>query len=318
MRLFVFGQFPNKMPYQLLRYLLVGGLIFFGWHANLAAQPAAKNAFKQMDQFFRSTYSLAREQTLKNAGPIIHVQSEDLTLLYKGEMVASATPTQGYRTLTTVSHITLSIFLLLEPYGEGAISEDRLNRLQQLRNLAETVQSKLTSRLSENLELAGAQHQVIGESLSLIKKIVAEKKWAERDLDAFLDTVKPQILQNVKLAAKFRIDHFHHQIEIWKQKISTEDWSRLHVVVSGAAMPRKNNIAVQYFSKLLGVRGEGAKIIYAESVFQQKRAMEILGTSLLDAQIGKGYFSDPWRMHRDLLGNAAAVYLDGLSLSLPE
>ena len=83
-------------------------------------------------------------------------------------------------------------------------------------------------------------------------------------------------------------------------------------------MPRTNNLAVQYFSKLLGVKGEGIKITYAESVFQQKRAMQILGTSLLDAQIGEGYFGDPWRMHRDLLGNAAAVYLDGISLSLPE
>ena len=83
-------------------------------------------------------------------------------------------------------------------------------------------------------------------------------------------------------------------------------------------MPRKNNLAVQYFSKLLGVRGEGEKIIYAESIFQPTRAIQILGTSLLDAQIGEGYFGDPWRMHRDLLGNAAAVYLDGITLSLPE
>lgn len=163
-----------------------------------------------------------------------------------------------------------------------------------------------------------SQQRVISKTLSLLKKIIVQKAWSAKDLDEFLDDVKPQILQNIKLAAKFRIDHFHRQIVIWNQNISKEDWDRLHVIVSGPAMPRKNNLAVQYFSKLLGVRGEGEKIIYAESVFQPTRAMQILGTNLLDGQIGEGYFGDPWRMHRDLLGNAAAVYLDGVSLSLPE
>ena len=59
------------------------------------------------------------------------------------------------------------------------------------------------------------------------------------------------------------------------------------------------------------------KIIYAESIFSDKKALQLLGTSLLDTQISNGYFSDPWRMHRDLLGNAAAVYLDQLWLDRP-
>ena len=317
MTLVVLGGFAAKIPHRLL-WSPVACLLFFGCHGNSAAEPVEPDAFRQMDLFFRSTYNRARAHTLQDAGPIIFAQSEDLTLFYKGESVKSPPPPPVYRTLTTVSHITLTIFLLLDPYGEGPVSEDRIDSLQQLRKLAETVQGKLGERLTDDPKLVESQQRVIGKTLSLIKKIVAEKRWSANDLGDFLESVKPQILQNVKLAAKFRIDHFHRQIAVWKQQMSAEDWGRLHVVVSGAAMPRKNNLAVQYFSKLLGVKGEGAKITYAESVFQQKRAMQILGTSLLDAQIGEGYFGDPWRMHRDLLGNAAAVYLDGVSLSLPE
>ena len=43
--------------------------------------------------------------------------------------------------------------------------------------------------------------------------------------------------------------------------------------------------------------------------------IDLDGPDLISGAIGAGYFSDPWRMHRDLLGNAAAVYLDGLILT---
>ena len=317
MILFVLLEFATKRRHlTFISFVLF--LPSFEGHGSVYAEPVKLDAFGQMDQFFRSTYNRAREQTLRDTGPIIFAQGEDLTLFYDGKSVKSGPPHSGYRTLTTVSHITLTIFLLLEPYGEGPLSQTRIDSLQTLQKIAKTVQSELSKRLTEDMDLVESQQQVIGKTLSLINKIIDEKAWTAEDLNDFLDSVRPQILQNVKLAAKFRIDHFHRQIVVWKQKISAEDWGRLHIVVSGPAMPRKNNLAVQYFSKLLGVRGEGEKIIYAESIFQPTRAMQILGTSLLDAQIGEGYFGDPWRMHRDLLGNAAAVYLDGITLSLPE
>ena len=317
MILFALIEFATKIRNSAFMSL-AAFLTFFGGHENLPAEPVASDAFRQMDKFFRSTYVQARDQTLRDTGPVIFVQSEDLILFYDGKPIKSAPPLSDYRTLTTVSHLTLTIFLLLEPYGEGPLSESRIDSLKTLQNLTKSMQSELSERLAENPDMVESQKRVIAKTLSLIKQIIAQKSWSTKDLDDFLDDVKPQILQNIKLAAKFRIDHFHRQIVIWKQNISTEDWDRLHVIVSGPAMPRKNNLAVQYFSKLLGVRGEGEKIIYAESVFQPTRAMQILGTNLLDGQIGEGYFGDPWRMHRDLLGNAAAVYLDGVSLSLPE
>ncbi|MEC8337328.1 MAG: hypothetical protein VXZ84_04225 [Planctomycetota bacterium] len=317
MILFALIEFATKLRNSAFMSL-AAFLTFFGGHENLSAEPVAPDAFPQMDKFFRSTYVQARDQTLRDTGPVIFVQSEDLILFYDGKSIKSAPPLSDYRTLTTVSHLTLTIFLLLEPYGEGPLSESRIDSLKTLQNLTKSMQSELSKRMAENPDMVESQKRVIAKTLSLIKQIIAQKSWSTKDLDDFLDDVKPQILQNIKLAAKFRIDHFHRQIVIWKQNISTEDWDRLHVIVSGPAMPRKNNLAVQYFSKLLGVRGEGEKIIYAESVFQPTRARQILGTNLLDAQIGEGYFGDPWRMHRDLLGNAAAVYLDGVSLSLPE
>ena len=269
--------------------------------------------FKQIDQLFRATYDRARTHVLEASEPIIIARGEDLILLRDGKTLHSVDPPGGYRALTTVSHITLTIFLLLEPYKEGDISEERIERLRQLGDLALEAKASLGQRLDP--ALIKGQELLIDASRVFIQKAVDHRRWTSQELASFLQTVRPQILKNVQQAAKFRIDHFHRQMMDWKKIMTEEEWKRLRIVVSGAAMPRKNNLAVQYFSKLFGVRGEGLKITYAESIFSDRRTLQILGTNLLDAQIGAGYFSDPWRMHRDLLGNAAAVYLDGLILT---
>lgn len=282
------------------------------------AAPVKTDPFVSIDALFRSTYADARQHILKDTGPIIIASGEDLTLLQSGKELKSASPPSGYRALTTVSHITLTVFLLLEPYGEGVVSPDRLKKFRQLSRFAQTAKNSITDRLADDLQLATNQKIIIDISQDFIQKILTEKKWIAIDLSSFLEKVKPLILNNVTHAAKFRIDHFHEQITAWKKQMPPKEWDRLHVIISGPVMPRKNNLAVQYFSKLFGVRGEGLKITYAESVFQQKKLLQIFGTNLLDTQIGRGYFADPWRMHRDLLGNAAAVYLDGVTLSFPE
>ena len=204
---------------------------------------------------------------------------------------------------------------MLEPYGEGAIAEERIEKLEQLSRLALAAKPAVAESLAFDPSLAEGQQNLIDASRRFIKKIVGKRDWISKELSSFLQTVKPQILTNVQRAARFRIDHLHTQMVSWKKTMGEEEWKSLHVVVLGAAMPRKNNLAVQYFSKLFGVRGEGLKITYAESIFSDQLALQILGTNLLDTQIGEGYFADPWRMHCDLLGNAAAVYLDGLTLS---
>lgn len=291
-------------------FLVLGNTSSNGW-----AEKGALTPLKQIDVLFRGTYNQTRSDVLKDAGPIILASGEDLTLLYGGEKIKGVAPPAGYRALTTVSHITLTIFLLLEPYGEGDIAEDRLEKLEQLSRLALAAKPTVAESLAFDPSLAEGQQNLIDTCRRFIEKIVGKRDWISKELSSFLQTVKPQILTNVQRAAKFRIDHFHTQMVSWKKTMGEEEWKRMHVVVLGAAMPRKNNLAVQYFSKLFGVRGEGLKITYAESIFSDQRALQILGTNLLDTQIGEGYFADPWRMHHDLLGNAAAVYLDGLTLS---
>jgi hypothetical protein len=54
---------------------------------------------------------------------------------------------------------------------------------------------------------------------------------------------------------------------------------------------------------------EGRRIVVAESLWEEPKAMDLYGTHLLDGSIGQAFFGDPMRMHRDLLADAAKDYL---------
>jgi hypothetical protein len=98
--------------------------------------------------------------------------------------------------------------------------------------------------------------------------------------------------------------------------MTPEEKQHLRVVVGASHMPRTGNLAMQYFSVILGEPYEGRyqvegdnrdnsfRLIYGENIFDEESALRLLGTHLIDADIGTYFFNDSQRMHRDLLADA--------------
>jgi hypothetical protein len=98
-------------------------------------------------------------------------------------------------------------------------------------------------------------------------------------------------------------------MQAFKKEWTTEEWNRFCVVIQGAAMPRKESLATQYFAKLLGQPGEGRRIVYAESLYEEHKALNLLGTVEFDGGLSISFFNDPDRMYRDLLADATREIL---------
>jgi len=105
----------------------------------------------------------------------------------------------------------------------------------------------------------------------------------------------------------------HTQVTAWRKEMSAGDWAKLRVLVIGPHMPREGLVVMQYFSKLLNEPQEGRRIVYAEGLWEEPRALDLVGTHLLDGAVSEAFFGDYWRMHRDLLADAAKDYLDRLA-----
>ena len=120
----------------------------------------------------------------------------------------------------------------------------------------------------------------------------------------------PLLLANVEDATALEMRALYATTADWKKQLTPAEWKALHVVMIGPHMPRDGECSIQFFERLLGEPVEGKRIIYAEALWAEKDALNLLGTHFVDEAAGEAFFGDPMRMHRDLLADAAKAYLD--------
>jgi hypothetical protein len=272
---------------------------------------AAPDPLAAVNDTFRAAYRRAREEALSRTGPVILVEGDDLVLKFGLERSKVTYVPKEYHALKAVAHIPLTIHVLLDSVTGQPLDETRLHDLRVFRDQVLATLPVMESTFPDEKQRQ-RQKQIVRESRGLLDSVLKNGKISEQALTAFRDRVRPLIDSSVAEAAKVQLDALNAAVKAWKGKLTEDEWKQLTVVVMGSQMPRKDNAAVLYFARLLGEPGEGRRIIYAEALWDEQKALDLLGTHRLDARIGEAFFKDPTRMSRDLLGPAARAYLDEL------
>ncbi len=266
--------------------------------------PAALTA---LNDAFRAAYADARSRVLKSSGPTLIVNGDNFALLHDGRRVEANVGTPIYDPVKTIAHIPLAVYVTLTP-GDGAVDDDRLKTLAGLREL---IPPAATSLDALNLSAASLarQRRIVAASLAFLDDVAAQRTFARSSLVAFTRGMAPLVMENVTEATRAQLDAIHARVSAWRRGMSPREWDQLHVLIIGPHMPRENLVVTQYFLRLLHEPGEGRRVVYAESLWQEPQALDLLGTHLLDGSVGEAFFGDYMRMHRDLLGDAASQYL---------
>jgi hypothetical protein len=267
-------------------------------------QPAALTA---LNNAFRAAYADAKARVLASSGPTLIVNGDTFTLLRDGRRVEANTGTAIYDPVKTIAHIPLAIYVTLTP-GDGALDEARLKTLAGLRELIPPAQASLDAVKLPAATLA-RQKQIVAASLTFLDDVAERRKVIRSSLLSFTRRMAPLVMQNVNEATRAQLDAIHAQVSLWRSELSPREWSALHVLIIGPHMPRQDLVVTQYFLRLLHEPGEGRSVVYAESLWEEPKALDLLGTHLLDGSVGEAFFGDYMRMHRDLLGDAASQYL---------
>lgn len=275
-----------------------------------AAAPVQPPALTALNNAFRAAYADAKTRVLAAAGPTIIVNGDTFILLRNGRRVEANVGTPIYDPVKTIAHLPLAIYVTLTP-GDGAIGDDRLKTLAGLRGLIPSAEASL-----DTLKLSAAtlarQKRIVAQSLAFLDDVAAKRNFARPSLIAFTRGIAPLVMENVTEATVAQLDATHAQVSAWRKDLSPQEWDRLHVVIIGPHMPRQDLVVTQYFLRLLHEPAEGHRVVYAESLWQEPQALDLLGTHLLDGDVGEAFFGDYMRMHRDLLGDAATRYLPHL------
>jgi hypothetical protein len=277
------------------------------------AQPAdtAADPLLELNQDFRRAYARARQDLLARGGPVLVVHGDTLILLRGGKRSEVRAVPGLYHTLKAVAHVPLAAYVLLATQGDGPLPAERLAELRTYRDRVERAAASLKGR-DFTEDMRKRQRAIFTASLKFLDEVLAAKGLKAGALEAFARALAPLVLANAADAARAQIDGVNQQAKAWRAEMTPAEWKALRVLVLGPALPRERNVMVQYFARLLGERGEGGRITYTEGVFELPRALESLGTRLLDSRIGADFFGDERRMHRDLLSDAAETYLKGM------
>lgn len=266
-----------------------------------------------LNDAFRRAYADAKRRVLAGAGPLIVVKGDTAVLIRDGQRAEANVNVPFYHSLKTIAHIPLAIYVVLTP-GEGPIDADRLETLESLRQRIPPARASLAGP-GFPAPLLARQEGIVAESLAFLDEVRARREFRRDRLESFTRQVAPLVAANVRDATRAQLDALHAQVSAWRRELRPAEWDRLHVVIIGPHMPRDGEVTTQYFSRLLREPAEGRRIIYAESLWDEPRALDLLATHLLDGGVGEAFFGDFMRMHRDLLADDARDYLPRL---LPE
>jgi hypothetical protein len=277
------------------------------------AGPVQPPALTALNNAFRAAYADAKTRVLASSGPILIVNGDTFALVRSGRRVEANVGVPIYDPVKTIAHIPLAIYVTLTP-GDGAVDVDRLKTLAGLRELIPPAEASLDS-LKLSAATFARQKQIVAASLGFLDDVAGRRTFTRSVLLAFTRRMVPLVMENVTEAARAQLDATHAQVSAWRRNLSPQEWEQLHVVIIGPHMPREDLVVTQYFLRLLHEPKEGRRVVYAESLWEEPKALDLLGTHLLDGSVGDAFFGDYMSMHRDLLGDAATRYLPRL---LPE
>lgn len=268
----------------------------------------ASTALYNLNRDFINAHSVARKLDLASGGPIILLRDGKLVLIRNKSETTSEMILPRYDTLKVFAHMPVAIYLMLGPPGAGKLDAQRLQQLNNYRARIDRVEKQI-----DQIGLKGAnlerQKQLLAASKQFLEKVIQQEQFSTEELHTFTRSMLPLIKANIAGAAASQLNAMHQQVMAWKKELTPEEWKKLRVSVKGAVLARDDNLAMQYFERLLHIKGAGMRLLYMERYVPPTPMLTLLATRSVDQGISIAFFDDPDRMFRDVLANAAAAHI---------
>ncbi len=272
------------------------------------AQTPEMTALTKLNEKFRLLYGEAKAKVLNTQStPVIICYGDHMQLIFGDKRDQISFIPASYTALKVIDHIPLAIFSLLQDNTDKPLSAKVIGDLTELKELTGRARPELPSQHYPAATMA-RQNVIIDKSMNFVDSILAAGQVSSKSLNNFVEALRPEILENAYEAISAQLEKQDEKVAQWKVDLGPA-WNNLKVVIVSGHMPREQNASFQYFCKVLGVKREGDKIVYSEGPAEEKDALNLLHTHMLDKKIAQSFFDDSWRMHRDLLSDGAARYL---------
>jgi hypothetical protein len=274
-----------------------------------AADPAIDPTLIELNNVSRQAYAAGRQALLSATRPVIIVEFDDLVLLRDGNETRTPFTPPIYHALKSMSNLALGTYGALAPAARSAsATPDWRGLLQSVRAKAIAVSPRLDQMGFDDAQLR-RQRKLLDESVGFIDRMLAAGTISEEELRSYAQRMAPLTLANAADAAAAQVDGLDEAFRKVKADLSPRELADLFVLVLGPKTPRAGNLQYEYFANALGPDAAEKRVIYAEGIFDKDHALGLLGTLVIDRQVGRDFYGDPARMERDLLADGAQARL---------
>lgn len=258
---------------------------------------------------FRNFYAGALKEKRKNFGPVIVCSGGDMILFRNGSCSIVNLIPEKYSFIKTIAHVPLAVYVALDHHCQEKLTEPLLNSLLSFKQKYQEAEKKTNHWILKK----GSREKLnsmLSDSSKFIDKVISAKTVTRKELDEFARSMSERIYESANEAVSYELGRTDNQIAQWKKTMSSSEWDKLKVVVVSPHMPRQQNRQMLYFLKLLNEKEEGNRVIYMDGdPEQEEKALNLIAVHELDRDIAVSFFKDPWRMHRDLLGDAGKKFI---------
>ncbi|MGL6072617.1 MAG: hypothetical protein ACRC8S_00520 [Fimbriiglobus sp.] len=273
----------------------------------VAVKPSSTNPFAEINEDFRKNYRSERQFLLGKVPFLVIVESDEVVLIHNGQRTVEKFTPEIYHSLKSVAHIPLNLSLIVHG-PDGALTESVAGKLLRAKELIVKHRSLVSTAFPPGAQ-QDRQLEIMRVSEAFIADLLTSQRLDAAKSQAFVQTAFPLVMRNVDEAAASQLDGLHAVMTRWQQQHGDAFLAGVHVIVMGTQAPRRNNLAIQYFSHLLKLPGECSRLVYSESLFEEAKSIDLLGTRLLDDQVSETFFGNKERMQSDLLMEGAEKHL---------
>lgn len=288
-------------------YLAIALLLFWlvPQNAGAADEPSA---VQSLNNTFISIYEHERERYVQRDFPVIILRRGNIILYRSGKRDERSGRSTEWQDLKTVDHVPLAIYVLLHDRVDTDLGEYEKQSLQLLRSKIELAMPEIQHEPFAT-GVSARQQSILTDSQKFIDIALRKGSVRKEELTEFISTMSRLSMENADDAESLELSRLEAVLHEWKQQMSSQEWTNLHVVVCGSHMARQMDHYTQYFLALFKESSEGGRVVFMEGLDDEQKALELLATHQLDSAIAVSYFSDKDRMHRDLLSDGAKKYL---------
>lgn len=274
--------------------------------------PHIDSSLDDVNEDFHEAYDTARSIAEESA-PVLVFIDDALVVYWRGERRSFPVTPRLYHAIKSAAHAPLALYSALHLQGDRKLDSATVKRLTALREHTAASHRALEGDIPQT-EILDEVRRLLASTLVFIERTLAEGGASYHAVSTFARSCGPALVRLIDHATGVQLDALHACVEEVLAAMSPAEIDALQVVVAGAHQARERSVAMQYFRKRLREPAHAEeRVAYAENATDEQAALTLVGTRRFDRAVAVAFFGDERRLQRDVLGDAAAARLRGIS-----